>query len=106
MFPSLWWALALAAFCGLLIYILIRIDPFDAIFNWWESREQRDRDLWHCVAYGGGASVWIGPKTRDEAVSYCTSNFGTVAYVDDERKHIFYKPPGWTGSAYPGQLGM
>lgn len=93
----------LALFC--LVFLVLHFDLIGRWVDWLEYRK-KPRCEWHCVAYGGGAAVWIGPMTREEAIAYCSDNLGLVSYVDDDRQHIFYKPPGWTGSAYPGQLGM
>ena len=59
---------------------------------------------WSCYAFGGGAAVRLDNLTRLEAIAFCAKNLGPVAFVDDDKHFIFFKPPTFKGGQLPPDM--
>lgn len=62
-------------------------------------RWREPRFTWQCYAYGGGAAVTLYNKSRDAATAQVARELGSVAFVDESHRFIFYKPHGYMPTA-------
>lgn len=63
----------------------------------WRRRQfQSQFQLWRLHAYGGGAPIEYKATSKQDAIEYCAKIHGTVMFVDESTRMIFYKPLGFT----------
>lgn len=61
-------------------------------YRWFRIHNAKTKTQWQLYAYGGGAAIAIEVSTKKAAIEYCTKHHGSVTYVDETNRFVFYKP--------------